>query len=84
MAFCLFGGDIPAGGMEPRTRVVSCDAGEPIVPGGSAGFAASLVHEFSFKVPRQFPSRHCPNTLTVPAIALPAHGLTDPRRAGNH
>jgi hypothetical protein len=35
--------------MEPLTIVVSFDIGEQVVPGGIAGFVASLVHEFSFQ-----------------------------------
>jgi hypothetical protein len=34
LALCLFGGDIPEGGMEPLTIVVSFDVGEQVVPGG--------------------------------------------------
>jgi hypothetical protein len=34
LALCLFRGDIPHGGMEPLTVVVSFDVGEQGVPGG--------------------------------------------------
>ncbi len=49
MALCLFGGDIPEGGMEPLMIVVSFDVGEQVVPGGIPGCVASLVHEFNFQ-----------------------------------
>src|SRR6202035_1982297 len=39
---------LPEGRMEPLTIVVSFDVGEQVVPGGIAGFVASLGHEFSF------------------------------------
>jgi hypothetical protein len=35
--------------MQPLTIVVSFDGGEQVVPGGMAGFVASLVHEFGFQ-----------------------------------
>ena len=37
LALCLFGGDIPEGGMEPLTIVVSFDVDEQVVPGGIPG-----------------------------------------------
>src|ERR1019366_5005802 len=66
LALCLFGGDIPEGGVEPLTIVVSFDVGEQVVPGGIPGWVASLVHEFGFDrlehrfhhgSPSNFPSR---------------------------
>jgi hypothetical protein len=64
--------------MEPLTIVVSFDVGEQVVPGGIAGFVASLVHEFSF------PSAEATfHRCIVPAISLPAHGLNHPRRTEN-
>ncbi len=49
MALCLFGGDIPDGGMKTLTIIVSFDVGEQVVPGGIPGWLASQVHEFGFQ-----------------------------------
>ena len=73
LALCLFGGDIPEGGMEPLTIVVSFDVGEQVVPGGIPGFVASLVHEFGFQSAEAAFHR-----CVVPTISLPAHGLDHP------
>jgi hypothetical protein len=73
MALCLFGGDIPEGGMKPLTIVVSFDVGEQVVPGGIPGFVAGLVHEFSFQSAKAAFHRGI-----VPAISLPAHRLNHP------
>src|ERR1700730_3003868 len=69
LALCLFGGDIPEGGMEPLTIVVSYDVGEQVVPGGIPGWVASLVHEFNFQSAEATFHRSI-----VPTISLPAHG----------
>jgi hypothetical protein len=48
-ALCLFWGDVPEGGVEPLTIVVSFDVGEQVMPRGLPGFVASMVHEFDFQ-----------------------------------
>src|SRR6202035_5123630 len=81
LALCLFGGDIPEGRMEPLTIVVSFDVGEQVVPGGIAGFVASLVHEFSFpsvrvlatQCTRQTPSRSQRSLSDVSTISREGH-----------
>jgi hypothetical protein len=63
--------------MEPLTIELSFDVGQ-VVPGGIAGFVASLVHEFRFSECRSsFRSVRCPNN------SLPAQGLNHPRRTEN-
>ena len=73
MALRLFGGDVPEGGMEPLTIVVSFDVGEQVVPGGIPGWVASQVHEFGFQS-----AKATFHWCIVPAISLPAHGLDHP------
>ena len=73
LALCLFGGDIPEGGMEPLAIVVSFDVDEQVVPGGIPGWVASLVHEFGFQSAEAAFHR-----CVVPTISLPAHGLDHP------
>src|ERR1700730_7765489 len=53
LALCLFGGDIPEGGMEPLTIV---DVGEQVMPGGIPGWVASPLQRFT-------PSSSSPTTF---------------------
>jgi hypothetical protein len=62
--------------MEPLTIVVSVDGGEQVVPGGRAGFVASLMHECGFQSAKTAFHR-----CIVEPISLPAHGLDHPGRA---
>jgi hypothetical protein len=78
LALCLFGGDIPDGGMKPLTIIVSFDVGEQVVPGGIPGWLASQVHEFGFQS-----AEATFNRGVIPAISLPAHGLDHPGGAEN-
>ena len=70
MALCLFGGDIPEGGMDPLTIVVSFDVGEQVMPGSIPGWITSLVHEFGFDRAKAAFHRG-----VVPTISLAAHRL---------
>jgi hypothetical protein len=49
LALCLFGADVPEGGMKPLTVVISLDVGEQVVPGGIPRWVARSV----FRVPKQ-------------------------------
>jgi hypothetical protein len=73
LALCLFGGDIPKGGMKPLTIVISFDVSEQIVPGSLLVRVASLMHEFGFDRAKAAFHRGI-----VPTISLPAHGLDHP------
>jgi hypothetical protein len=46
LALCLFGRDIPEGGMKPLTIVVYFDIGEQVVPGSIPGWVASVSIHF--------------------------------------
>jgi hypothetical protein len=72
LALCLFGGDIPDGGMEPLTIVVSFDVGEQVALGSIACWIADLVNKFGFHG-----SKVALHGGIVPAISLPAHGLDE-------
>ena len=69
----MFGGDIPEGGMEPLTIIISFDVDEQFVAGGIPRWVACLVHEFGFDRAKAAFHRGI-----VPAISFPAHGLDHP------
>jgi hypothetical protein len=73
LALFLFGDDIPKGGMEPLTIVISFDAGEQVMPGSRPGWIISLLHEFGFDRAKATFHRGI-----VPTICLAAHGLDHP------
>jgi hypothetical protein len=78
LALRLFGGDVPEGGMEPLTIVVSFDVGEQVALGSIACWIADLVNKFGFHG-----SKVALHGALSPAISLPAHGL-DETAFGSH
>src|SRR5512132_3151630 len=64
LKLCLFGGDVPEGGVEPLTVVVSFDIGEQVSLGRLAGRIGGVVNQLGFeRVEPAFHRRivHCPS-----------------------
>jgi hypothetical protein len=49
LKLCLFGGDVPEGGVEPLTVVVSFDIGEQVTLGRLAGRIGGVVNQLGFE-----------------------------------
>jgi hypothetical protein len=79
LAFCLFGDDIPEGGMEPLRIGVSFDGGEQVVPGGIPGFGASLVREVRFQTSGRCPSSF-PSGASIGSSPPPRESCANRRR----